>query len=216
MQSLLHTQSSLIPKLRAKHTIAFNFIKSLYLTMKPFVERSQFFSDLSRISRLAMIERNLEVAGAFNLIFLIRELNAVDNLGLLIACQSIYGCDGYQYIHRFITQLEQNRSLVKIMLLVLCFSSNCSIVTMEIRPSSLNANALVYIQNKLVTLLWKYLLYQYGFCGAVRRLDSMTRLILNILHTGLNSIYKSHSMLMKSLIKETTLAIADERLENEA
>ena len=63
--------------------------------------------------------------------------------------------------------------------MILAFSSNCSIVLSDHSLNLTNTSAtssisLIHIQDIFIVILWKYLVYQYGFIDAVRRLDNLS------------------------------------------
>ena len=187
--------------------------------MQPFVERSAYFHHLSIDGRVTLIHHNSHTAGAVNCILLMRELDALNNAGFVAASHAIYGPTILVYMNRFVNQLEQNGTLVKVMFLILAFSSNCSVVVcnqsedMHALSSSI---ALAQVQDILVTMLWKYLLYLFGFAGAVQRYSLMIKLVLDILGSSNDQMSGEHSKMIDSLVEETThsLAIADGSLSH--
>jgi hypothetical protein len=181
---MLAQQSLLPPKLRLKATLILDIIGYYYSTMQSFLDRVGYFHDLPIDARRALIQHNSDTAGTYNSIFIVREANAVDNPDYLIGCCNIYGQENFNEFHKFLSKLEQNGTLVKIMLLIIAFSGNCSIVApnhAETIDTISSTMPLIRIQNVLVTMLWKYLNYQYGFSGAVKCFNTFISFILNIL-----------------------------------
>lgn len=207
-KSHLQQQSARPLKIRSKLSSAFQMVTPFYLSMQPFVERSPYFHQLPSNSRRALLQHNSENAGAFNCIFLMKELNALENPAFLDACQAIYGPLIFPYLHLFVQRFETNGTLVKVIFLIHAFSTNCSVVNFmpkeNLDDDYSGSLALLHVQNLLVTMFWKYLSYQYGFQGAVKRLDSLIKPIINILGNNNDDMNKNHLQMIDNLVEETS------------
>jgi hypothetical protein len=210
IKSLIEQQSSLPPKLRLKSTIILDIIGVFYLTTQSFIKRIPFFNDLSIDARRAVIQHNASTTGSYNSIFIMRETNAIDNSAYVVGCCNLYGEEIFNLLKKFISKLEQNGILFKIMLLILAFAGNCSIVIPDysenqaIIESTISLNR---IQNILVTMLWKYLNYQYGFLGAVQCFNSFIKFILNILRCKEERRNAQHSDMVDKIIENTARSL---------
>ncbi|CAF1270899.1 unnamed protein product [Adineta steineri] len=181
---MLQQQSILPPKLRIKSITTMDIIGFFYTTVQSFIERTSYFQDLSIDVRQTLLQRNTEIAGAYNSLFIVRESNALTYPAYLFGSSNLYGHANVPILKKFISLLENNGVLFKMMLLVIGFSNSCSIVNpddMKYMTTVTNINSLVHIENILVTMLWKYLNYQYGFSGAVKCFSSYVIFILNII-----------------------------------
>lgn len=59
-----------------------------------------------------------------------------------------------------------------------------------------------------VNVLWKYMIYQYGFNKAVRCFDSLMKNILDILHIMENlANIKEHNQMINTLVKEAEYSL---------
>ena len=203
---MLYQQSSLPPKLRTKSTIIFDIIGFYYVTIESFIKRISYFHGLPVDARRAVIHHNSDTAGTFNSMFLVRESNALDNSAYSVGCTDIYGKANYNIMKKYLTQLEPNGILFKIMLSIIIFSGNCSIVALDYSENIATMTSTIYLfrtQNILVTMLWKYLNYQYGFSGAVKCFNSFIKFILNILRwTGETPVVEHWDMV--DIIVENT------------
>jgi hypothetical protein len=178
---MLEQQSLLPPKLRTKSTTILDIIGFHYSTILAFFDRMAFFRDLPADSRRALVQRNSDTTGSYNSIFIVRESNALDNSAFAVGSSNVYGYENFLELKKFLSQLEHNGVLIKIMFSIIAFSGNCSIVipdSKENLETISNTISFVNIQNVLVTMLWKYLNYQYGFGGAVRCFNSFIKFIL--------------------------------------
>ncbi|CAF3374498.1 unnamed protein product [Rotaria sp. Silwood1] len=93
------------------------------------------------------------------------------------------------------------------MLLITAFSENCSIVSLDYTESMVtmtSTRSLVRIQNILVTMLWKYLIYQYGFLGAVKCFNSFIKYVLNIIRWTATNSSTQHSDMVDTIVENTT------------
>lgn len=112
-------------------------------------------------------------------------------------------------------QLEPNGVFFKLMLLVLCFSGNCSLVILENPAPVTNIVELVHVQHVLVTMLWKYLNYQYGFAGAVKSFNSLVKFILNLIRWSNDRASAQHIDMVDTMVEKTaqSLTIEDDFME---
>ena len=167
-----------------------------------------------------MVLRNCETAGKYNSIFLVREANALDYSAYTIGCCNLYGYENYLELKKFLAQLEPNGVLFKVMLLILAFSGNCSLVLPDYTAHHSRITSiisLIRIQNVLVTMFWKYLNYQYGFLGAVKCFNSLMKYILNIIRWGSDRPSAQHIDMVDTLIENTerSLIIEDQSIEQD-
>ncbi|CAF4395760.1 unnamed protein product [Rotaria sp. Silwood2] len=209
----LEQQSSLPPKLRSKASKAIDIFRVLLSTLQPFIECSPYFHHLSTDTRQALVQNNSEIAGTLNSIFIIREIKALDNMAFIASCTSIYGSEVIKHSDHLITRLEPNGILVKIMILILTFSTNCSIVNPYYSSCIMNlptALSVLNIQNVLVTMLWKYLNYQYGFIGAVRCFNCLIKCVLDILYSANEMRNVQHEKMMDGLVEATKRSLISE------
>ncbi|UJR11565.1 hypothetical protein I4U23_015745 [Adineta vaga] len=80
--------------------------------------------------------------------------------------------------------VHHNDSLVKLFLFVMLFSSNCSPLTLNssyYSESVSNSLELLHIQDIFVTILWKYLVYQYGSIEATIRYVLLVKTIVDLI-----------------------------------
>lgn len=208
---MLEYQTSLPPKLRSKSTITLDIVKFFYSSIKSFVESVPFFQDLSVDARRAVVEHNFDTTGTLNSIFLVRETCALDSVAYVTGCSTVYGYDNLAELKKYVSQLEQNGILVKLMLLITAFAANCSIVTLDPRENLAtitSAISLIRVQNIFVTMLWKYLIYQYGDLGAVRWFNSSIKYILNILRWTNEKHTPEHWEMVDNVVQHTSRALA--------
>lgn len=204
---LLQNQSTLPIKIRSKASTQFDIVKHFYLNIQSFIESTPYHQQLSKQDYEQLIEQNLQVSGAINGMFIVRESQAIDYPAFRAGCDAIYPPYVTADYIKLITQMHPNSVYMKIILMVLVFSTICRIVTFNssIKISS-NSNSLFIfnIQNIFVTVYWKYLLYQHGFRDAVQLLNDLSKFILNIMRNISEQESKQHSELIDTVIVDTT------------
>ncbi|CAF4964927.1 unnamed protein product [Rotaria sp. Silwood1] len=212
MKYHLEQQSLLPPKLRLNPSKSILIFKVLLSTLLPFIERSSYFHDLSIHTRQILIQNNSEIAGTLNSIFVMREINALDNMAFITSCTSIYGDEVIKHSVQLAARLETNGILVKIMILILAFSTNCSIINPYYSGSTMNlssALSVLNIQSMLVTMFWKYLIYHYGFSGAVRCFNHLIKSVLDILYSANEMRNAQHEKMIDTLVEETKRSLTN-------
>ncbi|CAF1135294.1 unnamed protein product [Rotaria sordida] len=98
-----------------------------FATFQSFIECSSYFHALSADTRQAFVENNCATAGTLNSLFIIHERKALDNMIFKANCIRIYGDKAMKYSDYLTPRLEPNGILIKVMILILAFSTNTSI-----------------------------------------------------------------------------------------
>ncbi|UJR09463.1 hypothetical protein I4U23_013701 [Adineta vaga] len=211
-QCSLREQSSLPPKLRVKKHNTLDLIGSFYAAVQPFIERSTYFHNLPSSLRRVIIENNLCGTGAFNSFMTATEANVYDNEDYISICNEIYGVEYVQVSYNIIKRIESNRTLLKLMLIVLAFSSNASLVSFDqsiklTNRSTIQSIYLIRIQNVFVTMLWKYIVYQYGFVEAVRRFSCLVKSFLDTLSQIERNVSTQHMKMVDDIVEKTLYSL---------
>ena len=204
MKTLLNDQVALPAKLRGKPSAMFSIVRYLYSTVHELVAKCPIYYELPKEVRETLIKKNTETCGTYHAIFLIRETNALDYGAFANGCMRVYGPETMANANEFFGKLESNGTLVKLMLFLSVFSSNTAIVTFKPNQSSSSTYAMILfeIQNTIVTMLWKYLVYQFGFTGGVRYLNGLVKYLLDILATTDRFAKDDHWKMMDIIVEE--------------
>ncbi|CAF2799668.1 unnamed protein product [Rotaria sp. Silwood2] len=207
IQNSLNELCSLPPKLRLKSSDTYNMVGQFFTGVQLLIEHSPDLYSLSIDARKALTKHNLSTVGAFNGIFLCRELDLFNNPVFFNACSLYYGTEFIWNCSRNSTRCDPNGSLIKMMLFVMTFSSNCSIVIFDDKEHITTMSKsidLIRIQNLYVTVLWKYLVYLYGFKEAVRRFSYLVKNILDVIHMlELMPKNETHDLMVDAIATET-------------
>ncbi|CAF2799503.1 unnamed protein product [Rotaria sp. Silwood2] len=208
-------QFSLPPKIRSKDSNTLNYIGSLFSSIHVFIRRCPLFQSLSVSFRQALIKRNLNAVGGFNAFFLATQMNVFENEIYSKFIDNIYGYGYSKSVIQASRRLQQNGTLIKIMLMLMSFSSNCALVEINYTENIqiiFNPKILIEIQDLIVTMLWKYLIYQYGFNEAIIRFLSLIQSILDMIQRmadGLN--VQKHWTMVGNIVDQTIRSLS---LEN--
>ncbi|CAF1446303.1 unnamed protein product [Adineta steineri] len=185
---MLFTVNSL-PTLRVEaHSNVINpieIINQMCISMQSFISSSPDFRILTLSEQISLFERNLHCVIAFYSTLFFRHTGILRIPEYLNAFITIYGSDIMLSLRQAIDELDPDPTLIKIILIILAFSSNCLIVntnkTME-RDSLLDGTfRLLGSQNVYVELLWKYLISKYGYDKSILRFIRLIQIILCVI-----------------------------------
>jgi hypothetical protein len=148
--------------------------------------------------------------------FAAAEAKVFDIESHVATCNEIYGADYVKESERLLKRMDLNGTLIKMMLIILVFSSNCSIVLPDHTFNSTDTSVassiiLIRIQDSLVVILWKYLVHQYGFIGAVRRLDFLVKNYLDVLNRVNENSSKQHVKMVDVIIDKVSQSLTSDK-----
>ena len=202
-QHLLHKQASLPLKLRSKQNFTLELIGSFYSAVEPLVKRTDLFRQCPAGIRRVIIQNNTAGVGSFTATLAAIEANVYDSEAHIHVCNEIYGPEYVAESYRVMQRFDSNRTLVKMMVLVLAFGSNSSIVTFNCLPvnsSVLHSIYLIRIQDLLITVLWKYLVHQYGWSGAVKHFNILVKNFLDTLTRMEENQSQAHWQMVDNIV----------------
>lgn len=179
----LKEQLTMPIKLRSKPSLVYNCVNETLYSLIFFIKKSSHFRFLSLDTQRRLVKNNVILANCVDRLLISREMNLMGNVHFYQAFQMIYGVDYTNRCALLPLKIDTNVVLVKIILFVLFFSSNSSIVLFDDsieweKPSEFET--VLQMQNLYVTLLWKYLVHQYGQTEAVLRYSSLVKITLDI------------------------------------
>lgn len=211
-ESALKQQSSLPPKLRSKNAGTLQLIGTFYSTMKNFLQRSPYYNTLSAAQHRVIIENNLTGTGTWHFLYAAIQTRLFDHTSHLVTCNEIYGEDFVRQCQFLINRMESNGTLIKIMLMILSYASNSSIVvydpTFALSSTSPNPSiSLFRVQEIFITMMWKYLVYQYGLNEAIRRFNHLVKNYLDILNQIEANPSLQHREMIHTIVKTSTPAL---------
>jgi hypothetical protein len=190
-----------------------NMMTSIYTSLQTFVNCTADFRIMTTAEQCSLIQRNMQGLLAFYCVFSFRESGVFHNKNTEKALLPLYGYDSVQRTKHICKLLDQDLTLVKLMLITLTFSSNCFMVTEEqnsTRDSLLYGTFRLFgSQNVYAELLWQYMIYRYDYWGAVRRFHTLIKIAVDALSLCSN-IYdnnKVHQNLANEITEQIELTL---------
>jgi hypothetical protein len=176
---------------------AFETIGSMYTAIQSFVSSIPDFQVFSINEQQSLLQRNLHGIASFysNLVF--RETGLFENSKSFQSYKTAYGSETIQQSNCLIKRLSLDTTLCKLMLIPIAFSSNSFIV--DIHENMHNDNLIFATfrlygsQNVYVELLWRYMLYRYGYRDSVLQFSKLVKYILDMIDLTA-TVYKSHKI----------------------
>ncbi|CAF1040472.1 unnamed protein product [Rotaria sordida] len=160
-------------------------ILRMYTSMGSFISSSPDFRILTINEQCSLFERNLHGIIALCSALYFRTTRIIDTPKCLEKFTLVYGSEIILQAKCINDQLDSDLTVIKLMLIILAFSSNCFIVLEKEKPqidSLLNGTFRLFgSQNVYIELLWKYLIYRYGYYDSVIRFNRLIRVVLSLI-----------------------------------
>ena len=184
MKEALKHESSLPIKLRAKPSGAANILFQSIQSAQKLLQECPHFHTLQLGTRRALMKNNLIFTGSVNAMMIGHEVDLWNNGDYGMSLDALFGPGSFEKYLSVPKRMDPNGILFKMILFAIGFSSNYSIITTNQSMGtsrSFDSVSMLQIQDIYVTLLWKYLVYQYGFTEAVLRYTSLIKTLLDAL-----------------------------------
>ncbi|CAF1285555.1 unnamed protein product [Adineta ricciae] len=180
-------QFSLPIKLRFKSTIIFNIIRIFLRNNQLILKHLSDYQLLSVISHRMLFKRNCLSIAMFHGFVVAHQFKKEDHEILQAALVQICGSTWINKVKSIYRQFESNVIFIKLMIFLLNFSTNLSVVTFDEKEDfkqMVYARKFILIQDIYVTILWKFMIYQCGFYEAVKHYDKLVKNIIDILYNN--------------------------------
>lgn len=205
--SPLAERSKLPIKMRSKISLSTDFLMKTVTCVENIVAQSYDVRRLSIAARYRLVKNNAIHVGGFNAAMVDKYLGLCTNDDFSALFSKTYTPVGHAKVIRLIKKMDDDMKLLEILLFIMMFSTNFSIVRydptddMRTVPSSLE---LFRIQNKYATTLWKYMEYRFGESETVLRYSSMVMSMIEI-----HDFYRlmDNDERFMSLLDEVTLRV---------
>ncbi|UJR32854.1 hypothetical protein I4U23_020316 [Adineta vaga] len=171
-----------------------NLFTIYYTTAQSFLASSPDYKILTTHEQCSLLKRNLNGLFIFCAEIVCRDLRMLENPLWLNMLTYTLGSDMIRRKQHLNSRLEQDNTLIKLMLIIIAFSSNCYML--DEQQSLFNDHLLrgtfrlFGSQNVFVEILWKYMIYRYGYRDAVRRFAALVKQTLDLISLVVN-MYKS-------------------------
>jgi hypothetical protein len=177
--------------------------------MELFISSSPDFRILTVSEQTSLFERNLlGVIGFYSTLFF-RHTGILHSPECLKAFITIYGSDIMLSAKHVTEQLDSDSTLIKIILMIFAVSSTCLIVNTN---ATTERDSLLYgtfrllgSQNVYVEILWKYMIYKYGYDESALRFTRLIKIFLCVMkklavaHTN----NETHRKIVNDIVEKT-------------
>lgn len=172
-------------------------ISQMFTFIQSFISSSPDFRILTTNEQSSLIERNFYgIFGLYSILFF-RDTNILGNVKCMEAFTNIYGEESMLLLKTLDTRLDPDATLIKLILIIFAFSSNCLVID---KHNNIERDSLLYgtfrllgSQNVYSEVLWKYMLYRYGYNQAIIRFSRLIQLHLCILK-NLTFVYENNEI----------------------
>ncbi|CAF1518152.1 unnamed protein product [Adineta ricciae] len=186
----------------------------MYGAVVPLVDNILDFRQMSSHDQSALLERNVPNTSILIGTLIFRDAGVYSSPLFNIDFPSLYGPIVAERATKTKQLIDTDGTLLKLIGIVLMFSTNTTIITehnisnndsMQKFRSFSNSNYLLHIQNIYVDILFKYMIYRYGYMEAVLRFAALIRVFIFASTTQYYASQElaTHDELMDSLIKNT-------------
>jgi uncharacterized membrane protein len=192
----------------ASHT--HNLFTTYYTTAQSFVASAPDYKILTVNEQSSLLKRNLNGLFIFCAEIVCRDLQMLENPVWSKTLTYTLGSDMIERKRYLNSHLEHDKTLIKLMLIILAFSSNCYML--DERQTIFNDHLLygtfrlLGSQNVFVEILWKYMIYRYGYRETVLRFSALVKQTLDLISLVVN-MYRSdklHQHFVDDTIKMAT------------
>ena len=186
-----------------------------YQSLRLFISSTPDFKVLSSTEQSSLFQRNMLGLLAVGGMYFMRDCQIFENPNYEMAMIPLYGNQSFERARRISQQMDSDPTLMKLLLIALAFSSNCSTVqghstSTEQDTLLLGTFRLFGSQNVYIELIWKYLIHRYGNLESVQRLSNLIKSLLDTLKF-FSDIYENNSVFQQFLIDRLR---QDEQLTN--
>lgn len=161
----------------------------MYTSTKSFVTSTPDFRILTVNEQTSLLDRNFHGIMSLISIIFMRATGIFDTPSCLNVFNGVYGTRMIVHAQRIRRELDLDLTILKVLLLILSFSSNCfafDLQTATEKDNFLHGTFRLFgSQNVYVELLWKFMIYRYGYQQTVIRFTKILLLFLDIMkHCG--------------------------------
>jgi hypothetical protein len=187
IERLCHTES----KMDLQYSHSFDVIESIVNSVQSLMRSIPDFQVLTSDEQRSLLKRNWHGVSGLNFILVLRDTDLYNNERFITDGVGIYGNEVVARFRRLSMQLDLDSTLVKILLVIMSFSANCMIThvpkSRETDSLLLGTFRLLGSQNIFVELLWKYMVYRYGYETSIGRFVQLITHMLAVINNVVSS-----------------------------
>ena len=192
---------------------------SIHTAVESFIISTADFRVLTLTEQRSLFQRNLHALYIFCGNFMFRDGGAFENTKNKWILVPLYGEDNIRRVVRMNMRLGSNSALIKIMCIIIAFSTNCYTVNFDkgmYQDALLRGSFRLFgSQNMYVEILWKYMLYRYNYMEAALRFADLVKYVLDLIRLSADFCNTNihHKILIDDVIEQakTTLTLNDNK-----
>ncbi|CAF1015701.1 unnamed protein product [Adineta ricciae] len=195
-------------------------ISTFYTAVESFLHATADFQILTIAEQRSLFQRNLHGVFLFCATSMLRNAGILGNSRNQRIVVPVYGQAVVDRLSKISTTLNSNIPIVKLIHIVFGFSTNCFAVTYRKnadRDALLHGSFRLFgSQNVYITILWKYMVYQYGFQESVVRFSTLVGKMLDLISIS-SDVYNEnayHQILVDDLVENAQAALIANRNES--
>ncbi len=234
ISNVVHAFDNFIPIIQTRQTIEYlstwsssigfdlsqilSMFTTFYTSTESFISSTADFQILTVEEKCSLYQRNLHGVLHLCATFILRLSGMFDCSAHEKLIISVYGYDIFQQTKRIALQLDYDLVIIKLMLLILAFSSNCYMVD---EHENMHNDRLLYgtfrlfgSQNFYVEVLWKYIIYRYDYYDAALRFAKLIKHVLDLLKISENA--NQNNEIHQNFVDEITVLTEETLIINES
>ena len=195
-------------------TLAEEFFMKAYETCGAYLRSNSDISTLSSDDRSDFLRNTANNVLCLGTV-LCYNLSQLCNCKYFInVCTNVYGEKAVTMARQVLKFIDSDIVISKLALSIFAFCSNNIVYSSNITMNTLNTLAIFRIQNTYVEVLWKYLVYKYGYYESVQRFMKLIQYLL----AGTDAVFESQSIEkhvndIELLVEQTELALVIDDIE---
>ncbi|CAF3597811.1 unnamed protein product [Rotaria socialis] len=197
-----------------------NMFSSICQSLQLTVSSTADFRIMTTDEQFSLLKRNMGGVWTFYSMVICHQCNFLDSTTSKSIMVPLYGVHNVERVRLISFRLDPDITLVKLILMVLSFSSNCFAVKndqINKRDSLLMGTFRLFgSQNVYTEVMWQYMLYRYGYFESAKRFLILIKIMLDEIELG-SKIYENiqvHQDLANEIVQETARSWATNNSES--
>ncbi|CAF1086886.1 unnamed protein product [Rotaria sordida] len=166
------------------------FFMTTYETSGAYLNSNGDLRRLSSDNRNAFLRTAAENINCLGTIFSWNRSQVYKCKNFVNTCRDLYGQSSVDMIEHILKYMDSDIAIVKLALSLFTFSNNITIFSSIAMINPINTLEIFHIQNTYSEVIWKYLLYKYGFYESVQRFMTLIQCLL----TATDGLYNAQYM----------------------
>ena len=195
VRGVIDDELALLFDLPFDQSAAIQCINYIYSSLRSFINCTPDFQILVIDEQSSLLQRNFNGIADLYSALVLRHTGIMNRPDQITSFASIYGPEMMLELVRISKQLNVDLTSIKLLSLILAFSSNCSVVDYrpEVHHDSLltGTHRLFGSQNAYVAVLWKYMVCQYGYYKAACHFSRLIGFSLDLIKSSTMTYVKS-------------------------